>query len=1609
MTSGERGVKEDAIYKVKNKYSCMAAASVNTTSVNPRERHTLENLAKLLRDNGDKILDGSSCLSLTTASLAALNRDFRTVCDIDPHQRTFEVLPQRRSSQYDFYDNVQFLHDIVQKTRRLKLLHSHSTLQGSINIGDFRELRWLEIKKVPVHLLAGIQKLRSKLETLVCARSVNKLQDLFETCGGDKSEAWSWSELRVAVLSFNDIQVLDESLRLLPHVQLLDLSHNKIVTTEGYLHYLHDLAHVNFGFNCLTQVPSFTITGRQRVVTLILKSNNLDNIQGIEDLVNLKHLDVADNCLSDHSELGPLIHLTQLHMLCLEGNPLSYHPQYRLLTTRYIPYAVQAHILLDEKKLSKAELAYTRKHGQVFSSSPRGSHDVVYHNDRFTDSRTSTPTVADTYRFEQSGEIARTLTPKGKQKLARKRSKGSLRQTIFSSSDGFDFTDTGGSSKESSRVPDVVTTSTASTPKQENSFPKFFEKQHIETIRSQLGPKWLQSLPTPDPEQQNTEQQQRPLVTDDDLYLTDEQGIEPKRSGVKQVDNVESIQSSANTVKPENKTVVDIHADNHGSSQTESPVLGKQDTVAMATGDGSSSHGNVMAGEAEDLRQMVAMCLEGEASQGGTSSGDKNGTKSRNASGQIYESGKNNHHQINDLESVFPAYRRTSSEYFEPCENESDPFIVSLEDGHQLLVTLSDRYMNEKDLDGAMVEQLDLKLLLSAGVVESGVEGMGTSLISDQDTSRQADSLEKNDRIGAEPGEDETQQTSQLAHMEECSLLLVFDYWKKDRRQRRYLMEDQENAQLFLDHLQPWLDARNRRASLKEMFQCLKCGKEFAKIEAKVKVRREKTKGGSVKEILSCPSCDSEHVVEMEVNFLATAVKEEVRVGSFASTGSAPGPLATSTAPNTPQRPTGRGEAGTGTAVSLPQATTSSPNTSFVSAVETTPGSVLPATAATQSRSEENHSPNTSLTDYSTATEGSGSRSFGSKSYERELRVEDLRVKLFEPQEVEKPSDSSKTSDISSVTLTTGSHSNMSTPRGATSLAADSTFCDSAGRETDQSLQRRGMDDSRTMAESSQSNFPPSEASQYSGRQHSYRRLESGDSDISILSNPSQSSIAVLDSSGAASLASSTTDSDFQGLRRTSLPIRTPAMDLQDGGVMTMSTVAEASPSGSLLTSTCSSMVDSVYERALQESPKKSGLAEEHQIFVKGNIPHDLNSREEGMDVEIVRKEGDYGDLKEVLPDACGSGDQEDQRVQSDQGAWHDEGDKDERDIFHPDESDQSNTTSQDSFRVDSSRDSVEVTSLGVRYNYEDFTQVDHRLKLYLTMSVLQGEEEVQCVLKTSIVQFPKPEEFPGMLLVTSERIYIIKIIKEQSEKLEDALKVVDQQPVTELQFVDIGLGHQSFRLEFGTDGSCYTFLLKDEDRCKRFLALFIGMVQATAFYKSSKLQGISKNNIDTIDNIKNMVLAPHADGAAPYVQVGDGEGGCGEEDDQSNVKFFMGYLRSSGGEEPVSLIIFGKEICVCHQALELPLPRLQVAPGELSKKSQFEVKDKQVITDLLEVTLDTETGNKVTLHFLNEETNEETDWHIAMETTTAVQSLIRAIKLPWEHQMCVELEVNYV
>lgn len=46
---------------------------------------------------------------------------------------------------------------------------------------------------------------------------------------------------------------------------------------------------------------------------------------------------------------------------------------------------------------------------------------------------------------------------------------------------------------------------------------------------------------------------------------------------------------------------------------------------------------------------------------------------------------------------------------------------------------------------------------------------------------------------------------------------------------------------------------------------------------------------------------------------------------------------------------------------------------------------------------------------------------------------------------------------------------------------------------------------------------------------------------------------------------------------------------------------------------------------------------------------------------------------------------------------------------------------------------------------------------------------------------------------------------------------------MTELCYVDIGLGYQSVRLEFDTMCSSYSFLIRDEERCKSFISLITG------------------------------------------------------------------------------------------------------------------------------------------------------------------------------------------
>ncbi|XP_021482042.1 serine/threonine-protein kinase 11-interacting protein [Meriones unguiculatus] len=316
-------------------------------------------LAGLLRESGDAVLSGCSTLSLLTATLQQLNRVFELYLGPwGPGQMGFVALPSHPADS-PIILQLQFLFDVLQKTLSLKLVHIPGVgVPGPIKISPFKSLRQLELRGVPIHSLHGLRGIYSQLESLVCSRSIQALEELLSACGGDLCSALPWLALLSANFSYNALSSLDSSLRLLSALRFLNLSHNHIQDCKGFLMDLSELYHLDISYNHLHLVPRMGPSGAA-LGTLILRANELRSLQGLEQLRKLRHLDVAYNLLEGHAELSPLWLLTELRKLYLEGNPLWFHPAHRTTTAQYLSPRARdaAHgFLLDGEVLSLKDL-----------------------------------------------------------------------------------------------------------------------------------------------------------------------------------------------------------------------------------------------------------------------------------------------------------------------------------------------------------------------------------------------------------------------------------------------------------------------------------------------------------------------------------------------------------------------------------------------------------------------------------------------------------------------------------------------------------------------------------------------------------------------------------------------------------------------------------------------------------------------------------------------------------------------------------------------------------------------------------------------------------------------------------------------------------------------------------------------------------------------------------------------------------------------------------------------------------------------------------------------------------------------------------------------------
>lgn len=316
------------------------------------------------------------------------------------------MLPQKfqvtkpNNSKSNVFRELMFVYDFIQKTFILKITkYLDDPMEDDnciIDISKFRSLTTLEIIRVPIKRIVGLQQLRSQLQEICCERSLSNVKDLIMFCAGDKSSGFIWNSLKRADFSYNNLEIIDNSFEFTPYLQHLNLSHNKIFHVSALV-WCPNLKVLNLSFNQLTSIPKLNNESHRRLQVLIINDNLIEDIAGLVRLDSLLELDLSGNCLLDHSLLLPLCTLSSLRYLNLSGNPLSFHPKHRSATCRFLSRnAASPHFQLDGTHLSRHEKSLTGTYENHYPIFGHRMMTVSTSSSRATPQTPSTKSISNT-------------------------------------------------------------------------------------------------------------------------------------------------------------------------------------------------------------------------------------------------------------------------------------------------------------------------------------------------------------------------------------------------------------------------------------------------------------------------------------------------------------------------------------------------------------------------------------------------------------------------------------------------------------------------------------------------------------------------------------------------------------------------------------------------------------------------------------------------------------------------------------------------------------------------------------------------------------------------------------------------------------------------------------------------------------------------------------------------------------------------------------------------------------------------------------------------------------------------------------------------------------
>ncbi|KAJ8400890.1 hypothetical protein AAFF_G00392440 [Aldrovandia affinis] len=242
---------------------------------------------------------------------------------------------------------------ILDFTCRLKYLKIPGTrgVVGTSNIQEnllpfdlsvFKTLLQIEISHCDSKQIVGLPSLKPTMATMSIHYSAASMKDVLVPESAEFAQ-WeaegvasdcpvtaiipTWKTLTTLDMSHNHINCIDESVKLIPKVEFLDLSYNELSRVE-HLQHLYNLIHLDLSYNKMTVLDGVH-TKLGNIKTLNLAGNQLESLSGLNKLYCLVNLDLSNNKLSQFEEIKNIGALPCLEKLSLTNNPLSINPDYR--------------------------------------------------------------------------------------------------------------------------------------------------------------------------------------------------------------------------------------------------------------------------------------------------------------------------------------------------------------------------------------------------------------------------------------------------------------------------------------------------------------------------------------------------------------------------------------------------------------------------------------------------------------------------------------------------------------------------------------------------------------------------------------------------------------------------------------------------------------------------------------------------------------------------------------------------------------------------------------------------------------------------------------------------------------------------------------------------------------------------------------------------------------------------------------------------------------------------------------------------------------------------------------------------------------------------------